>query len=180
MFILLQASLKHNFSNPSQAGLQCSVFVLPWFTLLTNSLSISIQLFSNFIINVAAQSFPTPMEEPKKVMRVQYVGLLQVERPSGMEVLNSAIDRVVEANPPPWRNVSVAVAPSTVTITNTVSLMLLLITGFPQSPKYFIFFWISFNFFWPIVFNDPFLTSGYRNLSNLVYLYEPLCIYQPN
>lgn len=68
-----------------------------------------------------AQSFPTPMEEPKKVMRVQYVGLLQVERPSGMEVLNTAIDRVVQANPPPWRNVSVAVAPSTVTITNTVS-----------------------------------------------------------
>ncbi|XP_045133262.1 uncharacterized protein LOC123517334 isoform X2 [Portunus trituberculatus] len=68
---------------------------------------------------ISTQSFPTPMEEPKKVMRVQYVGLLQVERPSGMEVLNTAIDRVVEANPPPWRNVSVAVAPSTVTITNT-------------------------------------------------------------
>lgn len=71
-----------------------------------------------------AQSFPTPMEEPKKVMRVQYCGVMQVERPSGMEILNSAIDRVVEANPPPWRNVSVAVAPSTVTVTNTVSLLL--------------------------------------------------------
>lgn len=61
------------------------------------------------------------MEEPKKVMRVQYVGVLQVERPSGMDVLNSAIERVIEANPKPWKNVSVAVAPSTVTITNTVS-----------------------------------------------------------
>ncbi|KAG7165513.1 Fe65-like [Homarus americanus] len=68
---------------------------------------------------IPPQSFPTPMEEPKKVMRVQYVGVLQVERPSGMDVLNSAIDRVVESNPRPWRNVSVAVAPSTVTITNT-------------------------------------------------------------
>lgn len=68
---------------------------------------------------ITTQSFPTPMEEPKKVMRVQYVGVLQVERPSGMDVLNSAIERVIEANPKPWKNVSVAVAPSTVTITNT-------------------------------------------------------------
>lgn len=69
----------------------------------------------------SAQSFPTPMEEPKKVMRVQYVGVLQVDEPAGMNVLNNAIDRVVEDNPKPWRNVSVAVAPSTVTITNIVS-----------------------------------------------------------
>ncbi|XP_064077881.1 protein Fe65 homolog isoform X4 [Macrobrachium nipponense] len=67
---------------------------------------------------IPPQSFPTPMEEPKKVMRVQYIGLLQVERPSGMEVLNSAIDRVIENNPKPWKNVAVAIAPSTITITN--------------------------------------------------------------
>lgn len=62
------------------------------------------------------------MEEPKKVMRVEYVGMLQVEKPSGMEVINTAIDRVAEENPRPWKQVSVAVAPSTVTVTNTVSI----------------------------------------------------------
>lgn len=52
-------------------------------------------------------------------MRVQFVGQLTVTRPSGMDVLNNAIDRIVQIYPRPWRNVAIAVAPSTVTITNT-------------------------------------------------------------
>ena len=61
------------------------------------------------------------MEEPKKVIRSQYVGVVQVTKPTGMEVLNAAIEVVSEENPRPWRSVSVAVAPSTITITSTVS-----------------------------------------------------------
>ncbi|KAK3891979.1 hypothetical protein Pcinc_004147, partial [Petrolisthes cinctipes] len=68
---------------------------------------------------IPTQSFPTPMEEPKKVMRVQFVGQLTVSLPSGIDVLNDAIDCTVQLNPRPWRNVAIAVAPSTVTITNT-------------------------------------------------------------
>ncbi|XP_060567021.1 amyloid beta precursor protein binding family B member 2-like isoform X2 [Ruditapes philippinarum] len=63
-------------------------------------------------------SFPTPMEEPKKVLRCHYVGSDLVGKPTGMDVLNSAIDRMVEKVPPEkWRYVGVAVAPSTITIT---------------------------------------------------------------
>ena len=61
------------------------------------------------------------MEEPKKVVRAEYVGSLQVCRPSGMDVLNSAIENAVTDNPGPWDSVSVAVAPSTITITDIVS-----------------------------------------------------------
>ncbi|KAB7507204.1 Protein Fe65-like protein, partial [Armadillidium nasatum] len=68
---------------------------------------------------IAPQSFPTPMEEPKKVMRAQYVGAVQVDKPSGMEVLNKAIEKMVESNPGPWKPTAVAVAPSTITITDT-------------------------------------------------------------
>ncbi|XP_076033208.1 protein Fe65 homolog [Oratosquilla oratoria] len=67
---------------------------------------------------VAPQSFPTPMEEPKKVMRAQLVGSLLVNKPSGMDVLNSAIDTLADSTPQPWKQVSIAIAPSTVTIAN--------------------------------------------------------------
>lgn len=65
----------------------------------------------------SAQSFPTPMEEPKKVLRAQYLGSMQVSQATGMEVLNDAIDHIV-ANTPinQWRNVNVAVAPSMISI----------------------------------------------------------------
>lgn len=75
------------------------------------------RIHRNSQIIVPPQSFPTPMEEPKKVMRVQYVGLIQVDQPSGMDVVNQAIADLTASNPGPWKNVTVAVAPSTVTIT---------------------------------------------------------------
>lgn len=57
------------------------------------------------------------MEEPKKVLRAQYLGSMQVSQATGMEVLNDAIDHIV-ANTPinQWRNVNVAVAPSMISI----------------------------------------------------------------
>lgn len=61
------------------------------------------------------------MEEPKKVMRAQYAGAVEVAKPSGMDVLNAAIETMATNNPFPWKSVSVAVAPSTITITNPVS-----------------------------------------------------------
>ncbi|KAH3842091.1 amyloid beta precursor protein binding family B member 2-like isoform X2 [Dreissena polymorpha] len=63
-------------------------------------------------------SFPTPMEEPKKILRCHYLGSTLVNKPTGMEVLNGAIDRLLETVPPEkWQYVGVAVAPSTITIT---------------------------------------------------------------
>ncbi|XP_043481673.1 protein Fe65 homolog isoform X2 [Leptopilina heterotoma] len=66
---------------------------------------------------LVTQSFPTPMEEPKKVLRAQYLGSMQVNQASGMEVLNNAIDHTVTNTPlSQWRNVNVAVAPSMISI----------------------------------------------------------------
>ena len=59
------------------------------------------------------------MEEPRKVLKAQYIGSLPVRRPSGMETLNDAIDVMVNQIPPDqWRNVNVSVAPSVVTVTD--------------------------------------------------------------
>ncbi|KAB0798918.1 hypothetical protein PPYR_06798 [Photinus pyralis] len=63
------------------------------------------------------QSFPTPMEEPKKVLRAQYLGNTQVTQATGMEILNEAIDRMVSLVPQEeWQSVNVAVAPSMISI----------------------------------------------------------------
>ena len=57
------------------------------------------------------------MEEPKKVLRAQYLGSMQVTQATGMEVLNDAIEQVVGNTPiNQWRNVNVAVAPSMISI----------------------------------------------------------------
>ena len=59
------------------------------------------------------------MEEPRKVLKAQYIGSLQVRRPSGMDTLNDAIDQMASQVPSDqWRDVNVAVAPSVVTITD--------------------------------------------------------------
>ncbi|XP_025158570.1 protein Fe65 homolog isoform X2 [Harpegnathos saltator] len=66
---------------------------------------------------LVTQSFPTPMEEPKKVLRAQYLGSMQVSQATGMEVLNEAIEHIVTNTPiNQWRNVNVAVAPSMISI----------------------------------------------------------------
>jgi len=59
------------------------------------------------------------MEEPKKVLRAQYLGCMQVSRATGMDILNDAIDRLVSTVPTDkWRSVNVAVAPSMISILN--------------------------------------------------------------
>ena len=62
------------------------------------------------------------MEEPKKVIKSQYVGVVQVTKSTGIEVLNAAIEAASNDNPKPWKPVNVAIAPSTITISNIVSI----------------------------------------------------------
>ncbi|KAG1714501.1 Protein Fe65 [Nymphon striatum] len=66
---------------------------------------------------LASHSFPTPMEEPKKVLKAHYLGSEIVRKPTGMDVLNDAIDRkMASLTPDKWQFANVAVAPSTITI----------------------------------------------------------------
>ena len=59
------------------------------------------------------------MEEPKKVLRAQYLGTPQVSQATGMAGLNEAIDRLVATIPlDQWQCVNVAVAPSMISIQN--------------------------------------------------------------
>ncbi|XP_031640659.1 protein Fe65 homolog isoform X2 [Contarinia nasturtii] len=67
-----------------------------------------------------AQSFPTPMEEPKKVLKAQYLGSMEVSQPTGMDILNSAIETTLnETKAELWENVNVAVAPSMISINSS-------------------------------------------------------------
>ncbi|VEN63171.1 unnamed protein product [Callosobruchus maculatus] len=67
-----------------------------------------------------SQSFPTPMEEPKKILRAQYLGSTQVSSSTGIDTLNESIDRLVASVPPEeWQPVNVAIAPSMITISST-------------------------------------------------------------
>lgn len=60
------------------------------------------------------------MEEPKKVLKAQYLGSAEVTQPTGMEVLNTAIETALNNTKPElWENVNVAVAPSMISIHST-------------------------------------------------------------
>jgi hypothetical protein len=57
------------------------------------------------------------MDEPRKVMRAVYVGSQEVSKPSGMDVLNGAIDYLTATVPiDQWVPVNVSVAPSTIVV----------------------------------------------------------------
>lgn len=57
------------------------------------------------------------MEEPKKVLKAQYLGSMEVPQATGMEVLNLAIDTMMEASRvDQWENVNVSVAPSMISV----------------------------------------------------------------
>lgn len=57
------------------------------------------------------------MEEPKKVLRAQYLGSTEVQHAVGMTVLNDAIEKIVlEAAPDNWSNVNVSISPSVIAI----------------------------------------------------------------
>lgn len=56
------------------------------------------------------------MEEPKKILRAQYLGSCQVNKATGMDVLNDAIDQLTNSTQDNWLAVSIAVAPSMISI----------------------------------------------------------------
>ncbi|RCN23668.1 hypothetical protein ANCCAN_30645 [Ancylostoma caninum] len=44
---------------------------------------------------IRTDGLPTPNEEPKKVIRCHFLGVTQVPRATGIEILNEAVDRLV-------------------------------------------------------------------------------------
>ena len=57
------------------------------------------------------------MEEPKKILRCHFLGTIEVAAPTGVDVLNGAMMKVYARVPPEkWLYVDMAVAPSTITI----------------------------------------------------------------
>lgn len=71
-------------------------------------------------VTIPAQSFPTPMEEPKKVLKARYLGSREVDKPTGMETINEAIDRIIaDSKPEDFEDVNVAVAPSMISVLST-------------------------------------------------------------
>lgn len=48
---------------------------------------------------VALINFPTPMDEPRKVIKAYYLGGKVVNKPTGMDVLNNAIDSLKSSHP---------------------------------------------------------------------------------
>uniref|UniRef100_A0A5S6QJR0 PID domain-containing protein n=1 Tax=Trichuris muris TaxID=70415 RepID=A0A5S6QJR0_TRIMR len=67
---------------------------------------------------VVIDTFPTPMEEPKKIIRCHFLGVTQVPKATGIDVLNDAVDRLVtQVRSERWILVDVSIAPSTISIT---------------------------------------------------------------
>lgn len=64
------------------------------------------------------------MEEPKKLLTAQYHGSIEVPQPTGMDILNAAIDAALLVDTPEhWKHVQVAVAPSMISICSDVSIV---------------------------------------------------------
>lgn len=65
-------------------------------------------------------SFPTPVEEPKKVIRCHFLGITQVSKATGIDVLNEAVDRLLQqVKRERWILCDVSISPSTITIAET-------------------------------------------------------------
>ncbi|XP_044577408.1 protein Fe65 homolog isoform X2 [Cotesia glomerata] len=110
--IMIERSLHQNLAKPVDINGRTSLATRP-----TNLPTEHRRFHRNNDQPLVAQSFPTPMEEPKKVLRAQYLGSMQVTAATGMDVLNDAIDHMVTNTPiNQWRNVNVAVAPSMISI----------------------------------------------------------------
>lgn len=72
--------------------------------------------------NAPLHSFPTPMEEPKKILKAHYLGATQVNKPCGIDIINAAIERMIQMCPREiWTPVQIAVAPSVITISEEES-----------------------------------------------------------
>ncbi len=64
-------------------------------------------------------SFPTPMEEPKNNLPCTYLGCVYVEKPSGMEILRPAIEKVSKTVPEEkWLPITVNISPASFTISS--------------------------------------------------------------
>lgn len=65
------------------------------------------------------------MEEPKKVLRAQYLGCTQVSQATGMDALNDAIDRLSSGmTHDKWQSVNISIAPSMISVHHpTVTLL---------------------------------------------------------
>lgn len=83
-------------------------FVTTW----TRRLNLRLTIFPT-----AAQSFPTPMEEPKKILRAQYLGCSEVQQAVGMNTINDAIEKISsEVAPDSWTSVNVSISPSMIAV----------------------------------------------------------------
>lgn len=57
------------------------------------------------------------MEEPKKVLRAQYLGCSEVQQAVGMNTINDAIIKIgAEAAPESWTSVNVSISPSMIAV----------------------------------------------------------------
>uniref|UniRef100_A0A914LXT3 PID domain-containing protein n=1 Tax=Meloidogyne incognita TaxID=6306 RepID=A0A914LXT3_MELIC len=60
---------------------------------------------------------PSPIEEQKKIIRCHFIGVTQVPRATGIEMLNEAVDRLLkEVRKERWTLVDVHISPSVIAI----------------------------------------------------------------
>ncbi|XP_037064958.1 amyloid-beta A4 precursor protein-binding family B member 2 isoform X8 [Peromyscus leucopus] len=78
----------------------------------------SLQERTNMSLDVPLQvDFPTPKTELVQKFHVQYLGMLPVDRPVGMDTLNSAIENLMtSSSKEDWPSVNMNVADATVTV----------------------------------------------------------------
>ncbi|CAB3401464.1 unnamed protein product [Caenorhabditis bovis] len=66
---------------------------------------------------VKTEGLSTPIDEPRKVIRCHFLGVTQVPKATGIEILNEAVDRLVsQVRPERWILADVSIAPSTINI----------------------------------------------------------------
>ncbi|EFP09147.1 CRE-FEH-1 protein [Caenorhabditis remanei] len=66
---------------------------------------------------VRSEGLSAPIDEPRKVLRCHFLGVTQVPKATGIEILNEAVDRLVsQVRPERWIFADVSIAPSTIAI----------------------------------------------------------------
>ncbi|XP_053920359.1 amyloid beta precursor protein binding family B member 2 isoform X2 [Cuculus canorus] len=79
----------------------------------------SLQERTNVTLDVPLQDFPTPKTELVQKFHVQYLGMLPVTKPVGMDTLNTAIENLMtSSSKEDWMPVTMNVADATVTVIN--------------------------------------------------------------
>ncbi|XP_006088543.1 amyloid-beta A4 precursor protein-binding family B member 2 isoform X7 [Myotis lucifugus] len=72
---------------------------------------------TNVNLDVPLQDFPTPKTELVQKFHVQYLGMLPVDKPVGMDTLNNAIESLMtSSSQEDWPSVNMSVADATVTV----------------------------------------------------------------